>query len=787
MKGKVFSSSQDLYQDQAKILFDFYKDAAEKIVSQEEELEKEMEGLKKSLSLNEVDKKKAQTQMYVGIGVLVVGLVLILVIGLPSIAIAAAGMFWAIRNFQSFKTNGKSIGDAGVALKELENNHRQIFRDYKVEKMGVVYVPVASQVPFENKSFVIDHTGNSTMQNFELQLVNNQEALTKNLRELDELSSSAPLVEEGNDVEEISTKDYSASIPKVKFYDYFGRMDRNLRASAHYLSDLRTVSVGMPVIAPDSPVISYLNEYGTANPSGAPILNVFDTAAYNSEIEKFNILNEMRHSLSDQSEQFEDVLRRLISNVGFAVQTIAAAKVKSTHSLVENSNKLLYTILKTSYNHYSQKLEKDELEKIRQTNFNFRDTVENYTPFQLKESSRMRFDMKDYSWVAEDGSRTNLPFCISQIQEEIVAPIVQNLMAETRLKRLDIYNDIDNQKRDYLNQWHRETQDFYGRNRTSGDDLINIMRSNLTKFLAAQSTFERLDQMKARMLHQMMDDDTRELENEEDPLEYNQKQFADQSEEFKETQEDFKQYMKYLQGDINNLAKKYGFIEYFDASLRDRMAKDCLVANDNVALLDDRRRPLAGINPFYAFSSSIPPAPAVEDCVAEYMAMDVAQVANTSLQEIALQSQDVVPDHRAELIDDSGAMEYSVYAPQTIVAQAKAEEVEETPVETETAEVKEQAAIIEEQHPEPETLPENSADAAPVEQPVEAAVLVEQPVEPAAPVEQPAAPSAPVAPEAPSASAQPADELDDLAAFDDLDDLSDLDALDDLGDLEKGK
>ena len=52
MKGKVFSSSQDLYQDQAKILFDFYKDAAEKIVSQEEELEKEMGELKNSLTMN---------------------------------------------------------------------------------------------------------------------------------------------------------------------------------------------------------------------------------------------------------------------------------------------------------------------------------------------------------------------------------------------------------------------------------------------------------------------------------------------------------------------------------------------------------------------------------------------------------------------------------------------------------------------------------------------------------------------------------------------------------------
>lgn len=662
MKGKVFSSSQDLYQDQAKILFDFYKDAAEKIVSQEEELEKEMGELKNSLTLNAAGKKKAQTQMYVGIGILVVGLALIAVIGWLSIAIAVGGLYWGIKNYKMFKSSGKSIEDVGVDLKELENKYQQIFRDYKIEKMGVVYVPVASQVPFENKSFVIDHTGNSPVQNFELQLVNNQGALSEKLRELDELSTTAPLVEESKGVEEVSTEDYSTSIPKVKFYDYFGRMDRNLRDSAYYLSDLHTVSVGMPVIPPDSPVISYLNEYGTANPSGAPVLNVFDTAAYDKEIEQFNSLNAMRRSLSDQSEQFEDVLRRLISNVGYAVQTIAAAKVKSTNSLVDSSNQLLFTILKTSHNHYSPKLEKDELEKIRQTNFNFRDTVENYTPFQLKESSRVRYDMKDHSWVAEDGSRTTMPYGISQIQEEIVAPIVQNLLAETRLNRLDIYNDIDNQKRDYLNQWHRETQDFYGRNRTSGDDLINIMRSNLTKLLAAQSTFERLDRMKSRMLQQMMDGDTQELE-EVDQLGKNAKQFAEQSDDFKQIQEEFKEYMKFLQGDINKKAKEYGYIEYFDASLRDGMAKKIVDANDNVALLDDRRRPLASINPFYAFASNMPPAPAVEECVEEYMSLDIARVATDSLQEIAENSQEATLDHHAELVDDSDAMEYSVYAP----------------------------------------------------------------------------------------------------------------------------
>ncbi|WP_291536471.1 hypothetical protein [Bacteroides sp.] len=764
MKGKVFSSSQDLYQDQAKILFDFYKDAAEKIVSQEEELEKEMGELKNSLTMNATGKKKAQTQMYVGFGILVVGLALIAVIGWLSIAIAVAGLYWGMKNYKLFKSSGKSIDDVGVELKELENKHQQIFRDYKIEKMGVVYVPVASQVPFENKSFVIDHTGNSSVQNFELQLVNNQGALSEKLRELDELSTTAPLVEESKGVEEVSTEDYSTSIPKVKFYDYFGRMDRNLRDSAYFLSDLHTVSVGMPVIPPDSPVISYLNEYGTANPSGAPVLNVFDTAAYDKEIEQFNSLNAMRHSLSDQSEQFEDVLRRLISNVGYAVQTIAAAKVKSTNSLVESSNQLLFTILKTSYNHYSPKLEKDELEKIRQTNFNFRDTVENYTPFQLKESSRVRYDMKDHSWVAEDGSRTTMPYGISQIQEEIVAPIVQNLLAETRLNRLDIYNDIDNQKRDYLNQWHRETQDFYGRNRTSGDDLINIMRSNLTKLLAAQSTFERLDRMKSRMLQQMMDGDTQELEeNAGDQLENTSRRFAEQSDDFKQIQEEFKEYMKFLQGDINKKAKEYGYIEYFDASLRDGMAKKIVDANDNVALLDDRRRPLASINPFYAFASNMPPAPAVEECVEEYMSLDIARVATDSLQEIAENSQEATLDYHAELVDDSDAMEYSVYAPQHM------EEAEKTIRMSPDVEA---------------AKPEMSETSEEAEVPKESETPVVSEVPAAS--EAPVIPTPSVTPEVP-ATPEVSDEMDDLSGLDDLDDLSDLDDLDDLSDLEKDK
>ena len=175
-------------------------------MSQEEELEKEMEVLKNSIAQHAEGKKKAMTQMYVGIGIFVVGLILIAVMGILGIAIVAGGLYWGIKSYTSSKSSTKSIESVGKNLKELEDKHRRIFRDYKIEKMGVVYVPVASQVPFENKSFVIDHTGNSPVQNFELQLVNNQGALSEKLRELDELSTVAPLVEDSKDVEEISTE-----------------------------------------------------------------------------------------------------------------------------------------------------------------------------------------------------------------------------------------------------------------------------------------------------------------------------------------------------------------------------------------------------------------------------------------------------------------------------------------------------------------------------------------------------------------------------------------------------
>ena len=85
---------------------------------------------------------------------------------------------------------------------------------------------------------VVDLTDGVPPTTISLQVANNPSALVNTLKDLEKLSTEAPVVEKSEQVEEVETSDYSSSIQDVKFYDYFGTMDRTLRTGAYYLSDV---------------------------------------------------------------------------------------------------------------------------------------------------------------------------------------------------------------------------------------------------------------------------------------------------------------------------------------------------------------------------------------------------------------------------------------------------------------------------------------------------------------------------------------------------------------------
>ena len=359
--------------------------------------------------------------------------------------------------------------------------------------------------------------------------------------------------------------------------------------------------------------------------------------------------------------------------------------------MVLESNKILFNILKAPYNHYSPVLEFEEIERIRQERFDYSESVQDYEPFNLRMSSRVKFNLVSGMWTAEDGSVTNNPFGVHQIYEEIVAPVVQNLMAETRLERLKIYNHIKDQKISYLNKWHQDTEAFYRANRAESADIINLMQESLREYVAAYNTLASLKRTENSMANSDSLDSTvvNVVDNNEDSI----LAFEMQSQEFQRVQNDFEEYMERLKEDIDFRAEKFGHVEYYDAKLRDGYSNEVAVAAGEVRELEERRKALATVNPLFAKTSDLPPVPNVEDITFEHISLNLPAIAKNALAEL---------DSADEQISAAAA------AAEQSVAEQEAEEAEQ--IEQQSTSEPEQAIELDDEVSNPESLDEQPLD-----------------------------------------------------------------------------
>ncbi len=612
MTGKIFAESGNIHQDQAKILFNFYSQAAEKIVREEERIEKQIATLE--------EEKVRLNKEISGLWVWFLTIILFFIYFIKKSRLE------------------KEIAEVDSRIAEFKKMHSEIFRDYKVSKLGVAYVPVADQIKYEDKSFIVDYTGKVAESEVTLQTSRQNDLLIKTIGELESLTREAPVIEESKETELLETDEYSTSIQEIQEYDYFGKLDRSLRTLSYCMEDLDTSSVSLPLVSESSEYKGFLEEYATKDiPATAPIIEVFDKERYSASVNKFQELNHLKDSLSSQTQQFEDVLKSLMVSIASSVQAISALKVASTDKVVFESNKILYQILKAPYNHYSPLLEHEEIERIRLEKFDYSEDVQNYQPFQLKHSSRVRYNMYTGEWVAEDGSVTNMPFGVHQIYEEIVAPVVQNLMEETRIERLKIYNHIKDQKISYLNKWHQDTEAFYRANRAESADIINLMQESLREYVAAYNTLVSLQRTEDNMVQSKGQLDSAVVDVADNAAE-TLAAFELQSAEFKKTQDDFEEYMERLKEDIDLKAERFGYVEYYDAKLRDGHSNEVAVATEEIHSLDERRKPLATVNPLFAKQSELLPAPNVEEITFEHISLNLPVVVKNALENLDQQS-----------------------------------------------------------------------------------------------------------------------------------------------------
>jgi hypothetical protein len=458
--------------------------------------------------------------------------------------------------------------------------------------------------------------------------------LVETMTQMEQLTAEAPVVETSNEVETIDTNEYSLSIQEVNQSDYVGKLDRSLRTISFCMNDTEVKSVDLPLVADKSDYLRFLNEYSTNDAGDHPVVKVFDDKKYDSEIEDFCKLNKLKDSLSNDTEQFEDVLKHLMHTMAMSVQTVSAMKLASTDKIVNESNDLLFKILKAPYNHYSPLLEAEEIRRIKNERFDYTDSIQGYEPFQLRESSRVKYNLFADEWTAEDNSNASVPFGVHQIYEEIVAPMVQRLMMENRIERIRVYSHIHDQKLSYLNKWHQDVDAFYRSNHAESADIINNMQHTLSEYVEAYNTLVQLQKTLDSMGEEGATLDQTVVEKQENSAE-TLAAFELQGREFKKAQEEFSDYMDRLQEDIALKAEKFGHVEFYDARLQDGYSNSMAVAASEVQSLDERRKPLAVTNPLLAKEASLLPEPSVEDVTFEHLSMNLPSIAVNALDEVS--------------------------------------------------------------------------------------------------------------------------------------------------------
>ena len=334
MTGKVFSDSANIYQDQAKILFDYYKSAAEKIVAEEMELEQLGSEVRNAIAADEAALNKAKKLfpiVMIGSAVL-----LLLFFVLPLLVlIPIVGFVYGVKQFLDSKKYAQQIENGKIQLQQLQQSYQQIRRDYSVDKIGVTYVPVATRMPFEEKSFLIDHTNSVPETDFQLNVLHQPEEFQNSMTNLKKSMENIPIVETNEKSESINTSDYSVSVQNVTLHDYVGNIDRQVRNINYLLNDSENVSVSMPVIMPGSERANIIQEYATDEIGNHPVVCAFN-ADFTREMEQFSSLNSLKNQMSGgEDSDSTEYMTKTMAQMAESVQLLSKTKNAGSSKLIQ--------------------------------------------------------------------------------------------------------------------------------------------------------------------------------------------------------------------------------------------------------------------------------------------------------------------------------------------------------------------------------------------------------------------------------------------------------------------
>lgn len=631
--GKIFLDVANNAEAKAKVVFNYYKQAAEKIIAEEDAIDAKVEAANAEIKqfeariASETAEKEANEKSK-GIWKIVCFIII------PCIILVPLVMFFkykklAEQNQQNIEELEGSIKKKKEEIEKLLEDRKNIRRSYKIHKLQVVNVPIAKRVPYKDKSMLLDLTNSFENTKLSFSFLRHPEDFSKSIDKIETSVNAIPVVETTDETESIDTSDYSLSMQEIKMNDFVGNMDRTLRDISYELSEKDTTNITIPIIPPKSDYASFISDVTTTETKD--VVDVFDSVDVDAAANQLNILNRQKQELEKErsSDEYVRYLERLMTQTADVVQNVLQQKNVNSLSLVEYYNNTFARVLSSSFNHYSSTLEGEEIERLKNATFDFKDANE-YQYFNLRDSSRVKFDLFNNGFLTEDDVPEKNIFSIHQVNDEIIMPVIRNLLRENRVKRLDIYNDTLKEKRDYVQRWNEEVQDFYGRNRTELQRLTTEAEKEMKQF---RTDIGVLTQLVSAL--EKMDSNGGMVENGKSIKQEELVAYGEFIKSMEQTQVELDEYMDRLKDDIEATTDRFNYIEYYDNSLVDEDAQNVAKSMDleNLKTLEDRRRELIKVSPYVATYATLPPSISTEEALYESIAEDLPNYAREKIAE----------------------------------------------------------------------------------------------------------------------------------------------------------
>ena len=266
--GKIFLDTASNAEAKAKVVFNYYKQAAEKIIAEEDAIDAKIANANAAIKQLEQNIASETTQMEAnekakGIWKILCCLVIPLMLFFIPLFVFLAYKKKVEANQENINRYNKDIETKKAEIAKLAEDRKNIRRNYKIHKLQVVNVPIAKRVPYKDKSILLDLTNSFENTKLSFSFLRHPEEFSKSIDKIEESVNAIPVVETTDDAESIDTSDYSLSMQEIKMNDFVGNIDRTLRDISYELGEKDTTNIDIPIIPPKSDYATFINDVTT--------------------------------------------------------------------------------------------------------------------------------------------------------------------------------------------------------------------------------------------------------------------------------------------------------------------------------------------------------------------------------------------------------------------------------------------------------------------------------------------------------------------------------------------